>query len=223
MLAVNYAKNALRYKHIVMVGLSGGGWTTTVSAAIDPRIELSMPIAGSVPRFPSSIYPHWVPDLPGNRGHGKGGGCDFEQNLPRPLYHACGWACLYTLAALDTPSAISDGSSARFSLQMLHEHDSCCFATAGLHANITAYNRFVQAELSKQSHGVGYFATAANLGNFHEIVSADPRSLLSRKSCRVLLTRQAGSCYAELSRQDGGQHDDRATTAPGRYPAGTLR
>eukprot|EP01043_Picozoa_sp_COSAG02_P103688 COSAG02_NODE_39697_length_414_cov_0.596825_2_plen_47_part_01 len=47
MLAVNYAKNVLRYKHIVMVGISGGGWTTTVSAAIDPRIELSMPIAGS--------------------------------------------------------------------------------------------------------------------------------------------------------------------------------
>jgi hypothetical protein len=34
--AVNYGK-ALGYKHIVMVGLSGGGWTTTISAAIDPR------------------------------------------------------------------------------------------------------------------------------------------------------------------------------------------
>ena len=27
-LAVNYAKNVLRYKRIVMVGLSGGGWTS---------------------------------------------------------------------------------------------------------------------------------------------------------------------------------------------------
>ena len=36
MQAVNYGK-ALGYKHIVMVGLSGAGWTTTISAAIDPR------------------------------------------------------------------------------------------------------------------------------------------------------------------------------------------
>ena len=101
--------------------------------------------------------------------HPAGGG-DFEQDQPRPFYHACGWACLYTLAALDTPSAVSDGLNPRHSLQMLHEHDSCCFATAGLHANVTAYNRFVQGELAKQAHGAGFFATAANLGNFHEIV-----------------------------------------------------
>ena len=35
-------------RHIIMAGLSGGGWTTTISAAIDPRITLSMPIAGSI-------------------------------------------------------------------------------------------------------------------------------------------------------------------------------
>ena len=33
-----------------MVGLSGGGWTTTVAAAVDPRIKLSVPVAGSFPR-----------------------------------------------------------------------------------------------------------------------------------------------------------------------------
>lgn len=46
-LAVNYAK-ALGYDEIVMLGLSGGGWTTTVSAAVDSRIKLSIPVAGSV-------------------------------------------------------------------------------------------------------------------------------------------------------------------------------
>ena len=29
-----------------MIGLSGGGWTTAVEAAIDPRIKLSIPVAG---------------------------------------------------------------------------------------------------------------------------------------------------------------------------------
>ena len=32
-LAVNYAKSVLRYKRIVMVGLSGGGWTSESSTA----------------------------------------------------------------------------------------------------------------------------------------------------------------------------------------------
>jgi hypothetical protein len=47
-LSVNYAKS-LGYQRIIMGGLSGGGWTTTVAAAIDPRIGLSFPVAGSVP------------------------------------------------------------------------------------------------------------------------------------------------------------------------------
>ena len=37
------------YTQVVMGGLSGGGWSTTLAAAIDPRIGLSMPVAGSVP------------------------------------------------------------------------------------------------------------------------------------------------------------------------------
>lgn len=158
-LAVNYAVNVLGYKHVVMAGLSGGGWTTTLAAAIDPRIELSMPIAGSVPKFPSVLYPRWVPELPEGAGKGIGGGGDFEQSDARPMYAACGWACLYVLSSLE---------QGRHSLQMLHEHDSCCFAAFGLHADIKAYNRFVQNELARQTHGGGWFQTAANLGNYHE-------------------------------------------------------
>ena len=47
-LTINYAQT-LGYKNIVMAGLSGGGWTTTMMAAIDPRIGLSFPVAGSMP------------------------------------------------------------------------------------------------------------------------------------------------------------------------------
>ena len=48
-LTINYAKQVLGYKRVVMMGLSGGGWTTTMAAALDPRIELSIPVAGSIP------------------------------------------------------------------------------------------------------------------------------------------------------------------------------
>ena len=127
--------------------------------ALDARISLSLPIAGSVPKFPSPLYPHWLPDLPEGAGKGVGAGGDFEQSIDRPFYQACGWICIYVLAALE-PS--------RHSLQMLHEHDSCCFATAGLHGPIDAYNKFVQGELARQHGGGGWFQTSANLGNFHE-------------------------------------------------------
>jgi len=46
---VNYALKS-GYARVDMVGLSGGGWTTTVAAAVDPRIKLSVPVAGSFPR-----------------------------------------------------------------------------------------------------------------------------------------------------------------------------
>ena len=47
-LTANWAV-AQGYADINMAGLSGGGWTTTVAAAIDKRITASFPIAGSVP------------------------------------------------------------------------------------------------------------------------------------------------------------------------------
>ena len=49
---------------------------------------------------------------------------------------------------------------------MVHEWDSCCFQAGGFHDNITAYNKFVQAQLTD---GQSWFQTSANLGNFHEI------------------------------------------------------
>jgi hypothetical protein len=36
---------------VTMIGLSGGGWTTAMAAAVDPRIGLSIPVAGSAPLY----------------------------------------------------------------------------------------------------------------------------------------------------------------------------
>lgn len=38
-------------KHVSMIGLSGGGWTTSMMAAMDSRIALSIPVAGSAPLY----------------------------------------------------------------------------------------------------------------------------------------------------------------------------
>lgn len=128
-LAAGYAKSLLGYKHVVMVGLSGGGWTTTVASAVVTDIDLSIPIAGSTPKWPTAAWPDWVPDLPeGHHPAAKspdifhpkpvpGAGGDFEQQQARPFWTAVGgYAELYVLAALEPH---------RHQLQILHEYDSC--------------------------------------------------------------------------------------------------
>lgn len=49
LVGVNYATSLRSYSKIVMLGLSGGGWTTTALAALDPRITHAYAVAGSVP------------------------------------------------------------------------------------------------------------------------------------------------------------------------------
>jgi hypothetical protein len=65
--AISYAQKVLRPQSIVMIGLSGGGWTTTVYPAIDTRITRSYPTAGSWPHFCR------FPNLPGDWEQGKAG------------------------------------------------------------------------------------------------------------------------------------------------------
>jgi hypothetical protein len=38
-------------KDVSMIGMSGGGWATTMAAAVDKRIRLSVPVAGTAPLY----------------------------------------------------------------------------------------------------------------------------------------------------------------------------
>jgi len=87
------------YDDFAMVGLSGGGWTTTVYAALDPRITLSIPIAGSLP-------------LPMRNAVG-----DEEQTLPA-FYAIADYPDLYAMGGLGT---------GRRQVQVLNRYDNCCF------------------------------------------------------------------------------------------------
>ena len=147
-LTVNYALK-LGYKHVVLLGLSGGGWTTTVTAAVDPRITLSIPIAGSVPKWATPLYPFSVPDLPEMDG-------DYEQQVARPMYQQCAFVCMYTLAALE---------AGRTQVQVLHQDDPCCYAAQSLHPEIKQYNAFVQS----QPAVAGWMQSMATAGNIHQV------------------------------------------------------
>lgn len=48
---LNYIEAKYTFKDFSMVGISGGGCTTHLYAAVDPRIKTSFPVAGSLPRY----------------------------------------------------------------------------------------------------------------------------------------------------------------------------
>lgn len=107
---VNYVETALPLRSIDMIGISGGGWTTTLVAAIDPRIRASVPVAGSLPRY---LLERRAPCPPALR--------DREQYHP-PLYAIAGYLDLYVLGAY---------GEGRGQLQVLNQFDSCCFSGVG--------------------------------------------------------------------------------------------
>ena len=100
---LNYLKHSYRYEHIAMVGISGGGWATTVAAAVDSRIVMSFPVAGSYPIYlRSEASDDWG---------------DWEQNEPR-LYEVCNYLELYMLGSY---------GNERKQLQIINKYDPCCF------------------------------------------------------------------------------------------------
>ena len=127
-ITLNYLERNYDYSLVSMVGISGGGWTTTLAAAADTRISKSFPVAGTYP-----IY------LRSDTTSSTWG--DFEQNDP-DLYTSVNYLDLYILGA--------HGKN-RKQLQILNKYDPCCFSgTKG-----ESYKDIVKARL--QQLGTGEF------------------------------------------------------------------
>ncbi len=86
--AVDYGLAMDRYRDISLVGLSGGGWSVTLYAALDPRVRHTYQVGGTMPFFLRSP----VPDV--YDGHVG----DFEQNYPL-LIQTANYLELYVLGA----------------------------------------------------------------------------------------------------------------------------
>ena len=107
---------------LIMIGLSGGGWTTHFSAALDPRITYSIPVAGALPLYA--------------RPFSRGSKGDAEQEYAPILGEAdtnndgvldqakgsCSWLEIFALGAL-SPSE----KTPRKQVQVINFDDSCCF------------------------------------------------------------------------------------------------
>ncbi len=101
---INYLEKNFKYKDITMIGISGGGWTTTLAAALDPRIETSFPVAGS--------YPVYL------RSESRRDWGDWEQTIPELLRRA-NYPDMYILGAY---------GKGRRQVQVINRYDACCFA-----------------------------------------------------------------------------------------------
>lgn len=127
---INYAFATLgTLKKVCMTGLSGGGWTTTLCAALDTRIMRSIPVAGSLPLYMDA------PATPGNDR-------DWEQQLPGLEPYS--YLDLYLLGS----------TFARRQTQVLHDNDECCFNASWLG---TGQDYYIDCRLRSLANG-GEFA-----------------------------------------------------------------
>ena len=122
--SLNYIESNYNFKSYYMIGVSGGGWTTVLYAALDERISQSYSIAGSLPIFLRIN----VNDIG-----------DYEQILPE-LYNIANYLDLYIMS--------SYGDNRKF-VQIFNKFDPCCFS--GERAKI--YSDEIQSTLSKLGKG----------------------------------------------------------------------
>jgi hypothetical protein len=152
-----------RYKAFHMAGLSGGGWTTTVYAAIDPTIRCSFPVAGTIPLYLRS-----------------GGSIGDREQFETSFYRLAGYPDLYILGA---------HGRLRKQVQILVRRDDCCFGAAQHDASATGlpyadamreYETRVRETLKKI--GAGSFRL--------EIDEKAPSHMISHSTIEEVLVRE---------------------------------
>jgi hypothetical protein len=156
--------NALkpRYKEVNMAGLSGGGWITTLYAAVDPSIRYSFPVAGTIPLY--------------LRTAGSVG--DKEQYLDE-FYSIAGYQDLYFLGAY---------GPGRKQVQILNRRDDCCFGETQHKTSHTglAYEPAMRAYENKVQEALGTF------GRFRlDIDESAPRHMISAEAARTMVREMA--------------------------------
>lgn len=146
--AIAHLEREFGYNSIDMTGWSGGGWTTHLVAALDPRIRRSYPVAGSLPDDVQAIDPGLTEDPE-----------DFEQLPARPWYSVTPWRTIYALGGLGAD---------RRQVHILNAQDSCCSASNQREHKIGLY----AAEIAVALGDAGSFGVRIDNVNQHTVSSA---------------------------------------------------
>lgn len=136
---------AASYSDVTVLGISGGGWTATALAALDQRIRLSIPVAGTLP---------WYLRTGGSLG-------DWEQSRLDSLQD---YTAQYLLAC------DADG---RRQVQVLNRYDSAAFSQAGFNGAYGAgYAAIITNWTSPQAAALGgSFALVEDLSHTSHLIS----------------------------------------------------
>ena len=146
--SLNYVDKEFDFNSYYITGISGGGWTTVLYSALDPRIEKSYPVAGSVPMY-----------LRFNNLKNMG---DYEQMLPE-LYGITSYLDLYIMASY---------GEKREQLQIFNQYDPCCFSGTGY----TTYENHVKNSINKL--GKGDFQVFLDMNNEKHSISEESLTLI---------------------------------------------
>lgn len=196
-LSVNYALDAKAYDQVVMAGLSGGGWTTVVYAALDTRIKKSFPVAGS--------WPEYLRHMPGNENSIG----DYEQQLPG-----------LSLSYLDLYALALTGN--REQLQVFNSSDPCCF---GGYAPLSTYLDEMQAAATSLGGTFGITVVTNSTHTVHpsvfdEIAGSPPPAV--PVTARYELDETSGSQLVEANgRFNGAYYNAPNLGLPGMIATGT--
>jgi len=104
-----------------MIGLSGGGWATHMAAAIDARIQYSIPVAGAMPLYARAFSPGSMGDT---EQHHTPLYREVDRNgdgVPETAAGVASWLEIFALGAIGGPQP-------RKQIQVLNLYDSCCFS-----------------------------------------------------------------------------------------------
>jgi hypothetical protein len=148
--SMNYLLQRSSYRNVNIVGLSGGGWTTNLLAAIDERIKYSFSVAGSMP-----LYYRY--------GDSYG---DIEQFLPQLYRDIAGYPDLYVLGA---------SGEGRKQVQILNRFDNCCFGQKQHHpdrdytTDLRTYEQSVKEQLILLGNENHYYLVIDETAPNHQI------------------------------------------------------
>jgi hypothetical protein len=126
--AINYAiRNASAFRlatpvDISMYGISGGGWTTTAYAAVDPRVKVSFPTSGSLPKY---VFANNPPD---NRPDPLSVMTDYEIDQRTPSEGGSSYSpnVIYRYANTSDLYILGAAGAGRKAWQVLNQFDDCC-------------------------------------------------------------------------------------------------
>ena len=150
---INYFLQTNPGADVAMVGISGGGWTTTLASAVDVRIKRSFPVAGSYPLYcrtsPFAAFSHDIEQYydPLFREADSNG-----DGITDTAAGVASWLEIYALGGY---------GPGRRQVQILNYYDTCCFFGGAF----KTYTNFIASLVHNLGQGVWDFYSDTTLTN----------------------------------------------------------